>query len=252
VNAQRMFSILLLILLTGQTQLWAVTSQDDDSSDTSVEVYDPLEGYNRAMFDVNFTLDKMFFRPISEVYGLVPSPARKGVRNFLTNLKSPVTFINDLLQLEGNRAGETMARALINTTVGIGGLFDVATTMGIDYHSEGLDQTMAGLGIPHGPYLILPLLGPSTPRNAVGRLGDAFMNPVNYVIWNADKGEYIYIATGVDLLDKRTEARGFTDELEKAIDPYARARSLWMQTSEKHDHFDAEDDSDSPKPLDSE
>ncbi len=234
------------IFLLGQTHLCAETTDKDSAEVVNQEIYDPLESYNRFMFDVNWGIDKVLFRPISEVYGIVPSPLRKGVRNFLTNLKSPVTLVNDLLQLDGMKAGQTVVRTMINTTIGIGGLFDVATDMGLDYHGSDFGETLTGIGVPSGPYLIIPILGPTTPRDLTGLTADIIINPVNWVLWNNDLDWLWYTRDGVEMLDRRTEARGFTDEIEKAIDPYSRVRSLYWQTRV------STDEEDSPKPTESE
>lgn len=236
----RILSILCLTLFIGQP----LYGNDDVSKEKNDEINDPFEGYNRAMFQFNWALDKVIFRPISEFYSLVPSPARKGVRNFLTNLKAPVTLVNDLLQLEGMRAGQTIVRTLINTTIGLGGIFDMATNMGLEYHSEDFGQTLAVAGVPSGPYIIWPIIGPLTPRDVVGRGVDIAINPFTWVVYNNDWDWVYYGVFGADMLDRRTEARGFTDGLEGAIDSYAVVRSLYGQIR----NGNHEDDEDSPKP----
>lgn len=235
----------LLALFIGQA---CAEDHKNQPKETADQIDDPLEGYNRFMYNVNWGVDKVLFRPLSEFYGLVPSPARKGVRNVLTNLNSPVTFVNDVLQLEIERAGQTFVRTLINSTLGIGGIFDVATNMGLEYHSEDFGQTLEVAGLPSGPYIVLPLLGPSTPRDIVGRVGDTFANPVNWILWHNDLDYLIYTKDGVGMLDRRTEARAFTDELENAPDAYARVRSIYLQSRGNH----SEDDNDSPTPTENE
>jgi phospholipid-binding lipoprotein MlaA len=249
-QAHRIVSIIAMILMLGQSPVHGENPENQDSPKVEEDIYDPLEGYNRAMFEINWVFDTLLFAPLAEVYGVVPSPARKGVRNVLTNLKSPVTFINDLLQLEGQKAGQTLARTLINTTLGIGGIFDVATEMGLDYHSEDFGQTLAVIGIPSGPYMIWPFFGPLTPRDVAGKGGDFFMNPVVWALGNADQDGLLWGAVGADLIDKRTEARGFTAELKKAIDPYAVVRSLYWQTRVSNINDGVDNRQDSPKPID--
>ncbi len=209
---------------------------------------DPFEGFNRVMYDFNHALDFVIFRPLAEFYSFVPSPARKGVRNVVTNLRAPVTFVNDVLQLEGDRAGKTLLRMLVNTTAGLGGIFDVASEIGLDYHSEDFGQTLAVHGVESGSYIVLPVLGPTTPRDFVGKGADIFLNPLNW-IWSNNDVEWIgYTIYGVDALDRRTEARAFIDELDKAIDPYARVRSLYLQSRGYHINNEQIDESDSPRP----
>lgn len=241
---------LLILLLSAPQALCETDDYEHLLASVDEEIYDPFEGYNRFMYKVNWEIDRAIFRPISEVYSYVPASARKRVRNFITNLRSPLSFVNSLLQLEPVEAGQTMVRTLINTTIGIGGLFDVATDLGIEYHNEDFGNTLATAGIPSGPYIILPLLGPTTPRDILGRGGDMYGNPVNWVLWNQDLNGILYARDGMDMLDRRTEARGFTDELEKAIDPYARVRSLYWQTRVTHRDIDEDDEIESPTPYD--
>lgn len=247
----------LLILITFMCVTSPAFCEDKDyeqflASSMDEEIIDPFESYNRAMYEVNWALDRVFFRPVSEVYGFVPAPARKSVRNFLTNLRGPLTFVNNVLQLEPVEAGQTFVRTFINSTIGIGGLFDVATELGIEYHNEDFGNTLAFAGLPSGPYIILPILGPTTPRDILGRGADMYGNPVNWVVWNQDLDGALYGRDGVDLLDRRTESRGFTDEIEKAIDPYARVRSLYWQSRVTHRDAEEDDAFDSPTPFDDE
>ena len=134
-------------------------------------VHDPYEGFNRQMFAFNNEVDKYALGPAADVYETVtPEFARDRVGDFLHNLKSPVIFINDVLQGEGDRAGDTFARFLVNSTIGVAGLWDVAGYNGIERHSEDFGQTLATWGVEDGgPYVMLPLLGPSNVRDAAGR-----------------------------------------------------------------------------------
>ena len=186
---------------------------------------------NRVIFEINMALDMVFFRPLAELYGeVVPDPVRKGVHNVVTNLNTPVTLANDILQLNPNRAGITLFRFLINTTIGIGGLFDVASEMGFEHHYEDFGQTLAAAGIEGGPYLMLPLLGPSNPRDLIGRVADFFMDPLNWIFVNNDVEWLGWTRAGVELLDMRTNSRELTDRIEKTLDPYAQYRSLYVQS----------------------
>lgn len=191
---------------------------------------DPFESFNRNMFEFNRGLDTVLFRPLAELYRAgVPSPARDGVHNVVSNLGLPLIFINDALQLDGDRAMETLARFLINSTLGIGGLFDVATEMGVEYHSEDFGQTLAFAGVGGGPYLMLPILGPSNPRDFVGRIVDVFLDPFNTIMYGNGLGSVTYARTGSDLLDRRESSIKFTDRIDQSLDPYAQYRSLYIQ-----------------------
>jgi phospholipid-binding lipoprotein MlaA len=192
---------------------------------------DPLEGFNRAMFNVTLKADKAVLRPTALAYrAVVPEPIRLSIRNFLANLNTPVIFANDVLQGEVNRAGITFLRAGINTTVGIGGLLDVATRWGYPRHSEDFGQTLAVYGVGEGFYLFIPLLGPGNPRDVFGYAVDFLLDPLFYVKWGNEF--YVpYVRYGVDLLDVRERNIETLDEIERnSLDYYASVRSLYRQT----------------------
>lgn len=148
------------------------------SADTS---RDPWEGFNRNLFGVHQAIDGAVLEPVARGYrAITPRPLRTGVVNFLRNLRSPVVFANDVLQGEVGRAGNTVGRFAINTTLGIGGIFDPATSMGLDRHEEDFGQTLAVWGVPSGPYLFVPLLGPTTVRDGAGRIIDTAFDPLTW------------------------------------------------------------------------
>ncbi|MEE8333709.1 MAG: VacJ family lipoprotein, partial [Alphaproteobacteria bacterium] len=192
---------------------------------------DPIEGFNRAIFAFNEFIYALLLRPLAEMYVLVlPDVARDGVRNFLTNLRTPIVLANDLLQGEGDRAWVTTQRFFVNTTVGVGGLMDVAKDWGLESHSEDLGQTFAVWGVPDGFYLVLPVLGPSNPRDAAGKFLDSFLDPLSYYLTNTDREEYDVgrsVALGVD------EYSRVMDQLQKlketSVDYYAALRSISRQ-----------------------
>jgi phospholipid-binding lipoprotein MlaA len=189
---------------------------------------DPLEPMNRAIFRFNDVVDGLFIEPAARLYGLtVPQPARKGIRNFLDNLGAPVIFVNDLLQGNRERAGVTLSRFMINTVLGGAGLFDMAQVFGHTQHYEDFGQTLGVWGVDEGFYLVLPLLGPSNPRDAVGRVFDSFVfDPVAYV---ASTEERIGRAV-VDAIDTRYTLIPAIDDLRaNSIDPYATARTVYRQ-----------------------
>tara|TARA_R110002167_G_scaffold35239_2_gene112587 strand:+ start:1746 stop:2606 length:861 start_codon:yes stop_codon:yes gene_type:complete len=202
------------------------------------EVNDPLEPFNRYVFEVNLALDKLLVRPIAEIYrGALPQPVQDGVRNSLDNLDVPRSFVNDLLQGEVDRAGESFARFGGNTLYGVGGIFDVMKgekdsppEAGIPPHEEDLGQTLAVWGAPEGPYLMLPLLGPSSTRHAVGRVGDSFINPVSYIVNNEHRLGFSLLRTGLSGIDLRARNIETLDDIERSsIDYYAAIRSLYRQ-----------------------
>jgi phospholipid-binding lipoprotein MlaA len=195
------------------------------------EINDPFEPFNRVMFNATLVIDKAVLRPTAIVYRAVfPQPIRDGVRNFLNNLDSPIIFTNDVLQGEFDRAGTTFLRAAVNTTVGIGGLFDVADRWGMPRHREDFGQTLAKLGFGEGPYLFIPLFGPANPRDLLGYGTDLFFQPLTYVQWG-DEWYVPYARYGVDLLDLRARNIETLDEIEQtSLDYYASVRSLYRQS----------------------
>jgi phospholipid-binding lipoprotein MlaA len=153
--------------------LTACATRPDPSDPEEVAEFeatnDPIEPWNRAMFFVNDGLDTLVLRPAAEAYGIfIPPPIRTAVQNMLGNLRSPVILLNDVLQGETQRAGNTLGRFVLNTTLGIGGAFDVATGFGLPAHGEDFGQTLAVWGASEGPYLFIPGLGPSNPRDLLG------------------------------------------------------------------------------------
>lgn len=143
--------------------------------------YDPWEGFNRAMFGVHRAVDNAVLEPVARGYrAITPGPVRGGVRNFLRNLNAPVIFANDVLQGEFKRAGSTAGRFAINSTIGIAGILDPATSIGLERHEEDFGQTLAVWGVPSGPYLFIPLLGPSNIRDSAGRGVDIALDPITW------------------------------------------------------------------------
>jgi phospholipid-binding lipoprotein MlaA len=142
---------------------------------------DPWEGFNRDMFAVHESVDQAVLEPVARGYrAITPRPVRRGVLNFLRNLRAPVIFVNDVLQGEVGRAGTTAARFGVNTTIGIAGVFDPATNMGLERHDEDFGQTLAVWGVDSGPYIFVPLLGPTTVRDGAGRVVDIALDPLTW------------------------------------------------------------------------
>jgi phospholipid-binding lipoprotein MlaA len=194
-------------------------------------INDPLEPLNRGIFDFNRFFDRILLRPLSEAYvWLFPDEFRDAVHNILSNAGEPVNLANATLQGNSDRAGTALGRLLINTTLGVGGMIDVATDLGLEPIDEDFGQTLAVWGSGEGPYLMLPLLGPATVRDGVGRGVDIFLDPLTYVLANTDKeylGPAIIAAKGLDLRARSLER---LDEIERtSVDYYAAIRSLYRQ-----------------------
>jgi phospholipid-binding lipoprotein MlaA len=192
---------------------------------------DPLEDMNRAIFDFNLAVDDYVLVPTAKAYRTaVPDLGQEAVQNFFANLRSPVTFFNDVLQGEKQRAADTFTRMWLNTTIGLGGLLDVATYFGVPEHTEDFGQTFAVWGVAEGPYLMLPLLGPSNPRDTTGLVAGFFADPFN--IWMGNIGfEWVPYARGVtEAVDVRSRnIETFPKLRETSIDYYATVRSLYRQ-----------------------
>lgn len=205
-------------------------SQEKDPTSLAGEISDPLEPFNRLMFGINDVLDTIIFRPIALVYRtIVPDFARTGIRNVAFNIATPITLTNDLLQGEWDRAKITLSRFIVNTTIGMGGFIDAAEQGGQPGHFEDFGQTLAVWGVGQGPYLVLPIIGPSSPRHLVGRVADIFTNPWTWILYN-EPLEYRLMPTGATLLIVREQNLDNIDNLkETSPDYYASIRSFYAQ-----------------------
>jgi phospholipid-binding lipoprotein MlaA len=192
---------------------------------------DPIEPWNRAMFFVNDGLDTLVLRPAAEAYRIfIPPPIRTAVNNMLGNIRSPVILLNDVLQGETHRAGNTLGRFVLNTTLGIGGILDVATDFGLPAHSEDFGQTLAVWGASEGPYLFIPGLGPSNPRDLLGTGVDAVTNPISAITGGEIFDPVTVTRISVQVLDTRERLIEPLDALRAgSLDPYAALRSAYRQ-----------------------
>jgi phospholipid-binding lipoprotein MlaA len=192
---------------------------------------DPWENTNRAIFGFNQSVDKTVLVPVANGYrAVIPSTFRDMIHDFLQNLNSPIIFANDVLQAQPNLAGETFGRALINTTIGFGGIFDVAAKFGVPYHTNDLGITLATWGVGPGPYLMLPILGPSNPRDFAGDIGDSFGDPGNIVASQHHRIWASVLRGAVSGIDERSRNIENLAEIERtSLDFYATIRSLARQ-----------------------
>jgi phospholipid-binding lipoprotein MlaA len=200
---------------------------------TPTDPNDPLEGMNRTFFNFNQTLDKRAALPAATFYvSAVPDSIRTGIHNFLSNINLPITFANDLLQFQFTRAGYTAERFALNTTIGFLGLVDVASERGVPYHKEDFGQTLGYYGVPAGPYLVLPLLGSTQPRDLGGRYVDHYFNAFGYLAWNG-KVYYSLFQSALSTVDARSRNISTLRTIERqSIDMYATIRSLYLQNRE--------------------
>lgn len=195
------------------------------------KISDPLEGMNRTTLAINEAVDKAVLEPIARGYrNYAPSVLRVTMRNFLRNLKQPLVMGNELLQGDLKGFGNASARLFINTTAGFGGLFDVAQMGGIAHQPEDFGQTLAVWGVGNGPYVVLPIFGPSTARDATGLLVDSFADPVRIYMFNHDLEWLHYTRVGVGAIDQREELLDVIDDLRRnSFDYYAAIRSAYYQ-----------------------
>lgn len=190
---------------------------------------DPWEAANRSMFNVNVAIDNATIKPLSKAYRKVmPSPVRRGVSNFFQNLTTPRSVLNNFLQGKPANGLSELARFLLNSTIGVGGLFDVATTTGLEEYSEDFGQTAAVWGVPDGPYLMLPLLGPQNLRDALLLPLDFLADPLFHYDVSSVR-DRIY---GLRMIDLRYRLLTVDELLANSTDPYVTLRESYRQNRE--------------------
>lgn len=196
-------------------------------------MYDPFEPLNRQVYGFNEGVDKIFLGPVARGYiRTVPEPARDGVNNALTNLNSPVVFINDVLQAKPQRAAETLSRFVINSTIGLGGFLDIAGggETGIEGHSEDFGQTLGYWGVPMGAYVMAPFLGPSNIRDTTGRVVDLAFDPLFWIEYGTSDLLDTYIGAGRTVgtaIDTRAQFDDAFTSLRRQPEPYTALRRAY-------------------------
>ncbi len=220
----RLSLILPLILLA--TPVWA-----DSTPQQVVTQKDPWEGYNRWMFNVNLAVDRVTLKPAAKAWkAVMPKPVQQGFGNAIRNISEPWTFGNAVLQGKADSSFRTLGRFLINSTVGLGGLINVAGKWGVKQDEEDFGQTLAVWGVPSGPYLMLPGFGPSNPRDTIGRVVKFIYEPVDIIIGKEVSALASYGLTAAEVFDVRVQLVDTVDPiLEKSDDPYVTTRSAWYQ-----------------------
>ena len=197
---------------------------------TGPNSHDPLEPMNRKIYKFNETLDQIIVRPAAKAYtSFVPSLVRTGVRNVFTNLGVINTTFNDLLQLKIRNVPVGIARFTSNLILGVGGMFDVATEMGIPYYQEDFGQTLGYWGFDSGPYIVLPLLGPSSVRDSLSKPVDFYLDPASHVSDDPTR----WGITGLRIVDTRSKYLNSESMLSNsALDEYSFVRDSWLQRRE--------------------
>ena len=217
------FATTVGVLLLNSTAALAADSASSPNDD-------PWERMNRGFYSFNQGLDRAIIRPAAMVYShVLPSPLRTGIRHLLSNATEPATIINDILQVRFKRAGKATGRFLLNTTVGVAGLFDVASGAGLEHEGNSFAFTLARYGVKTGPYLYLPVVGPTTVRGVAGAAVGGALDPL-YWLRYPHKTEVSFgraLATGLDLrAESDSTLRSLTSD---ATDPYATIRSAYLQ-----------------------
>jgi phospholipid-binding lipoprotein MlaA len=216
---EKRLTILVLLLISLLGGCATLPNGNPDPSDR-------FERFNRSVYKFNTALDHAVLRPVARTYvKITPAPARRSVNNFFSNLRYPITIVNDLLQGKVHDGVSDVGRFGVNTIVGIGGLFDPASGWGLSKHDEDFGQTLGKWGVPPGPYLMLPILGPSTARDAPAKLVDRYMSPEGYIT-NSDVTIGLFLAGGIN---SRAQLLDSDAVRESAYDPYAFLRSAWLQ-----------------------
>ncbi len=226
----------LLVIITLVSLLQACGSTGKNISYEWNQSPDPLEGLNRSVYAFNNTADKYVLRPVAKGYNtILPKPAKKGVSNFFANLGEPWSVVNNLLQGKVDHALSSTYRFLVNSTLGIAGLVDIAKIQGVERTPEDLGQTLATWGVKPGPYLMLPFLGPTNLRDGVGRgVSSAIFYPINQVTESANTRTALNI---LNVIDTRASLLAVDSTLDKQLDPY-----LFIKTALETSRTDAIND----------
>ena len=209
-----------------------VKTQPDDFETSKVEdeIYDPFEPVNRAIFSFNNVADRVVLEPVAKGYKKLPSPIQSGISNFLSNLRAPLVVVNQLLQGQGENAIQSSGRFIINSTVGLLGIFDVAEKIGIEEKEEDFGQTLATWGVGDGFYIVLPLFGPSNMRDTSGMLITMVTDPINAYAVSEGEAWLVPMRTAANAVDQRSKIIDEVNALrDNSVDYYAAVRSSYYQ-----------------------
>ncbi len=231
--------IILFFLFSSLLSYKAVASEADqvntDSEDfetTTIEdeIYDPFEPVNRAIFSFNNVADRIVLEPIAKGYKKLPSPIQSGINNFLSNLRAPLVVVNQLLQGQAENAVQSSGRFVVNSTVGVFGLFDVAEKIGLEEKEEDYGQTLATWGVGDGFYIVLPLFGPSNLRDTSGMVLTMLTDPINAYAVSEGEAWLVPMRTTVNAVDTRSQIIDEVNALrDNSVDYYAAVRSSYYQ-----------------------
>lgn len=250
------YIIFIGIILSINWNVWGTESDkvntgSEDFKTTTYEdkIYDPLEPINRAIFSFNNVADKLILEPTAKGYKKLPSPIQKGIGNFLNNLKLPLVVVNQILQGQFKNASNSTGRFIVNSTVGIFGLADVADNMGLEQTQEDFGQTLAKWGFGDGFYIVLPIFGPSNLRDTTGIILTYSTDPVNAYAVHQNETWILPVRTATNAIDQRSRIIDEVNALRNnSLDYYAAVRSSYYQ-NRKAAILNTDDHSQTPLPL---
>ncbi len=226
------FSFLVCSFNVYSSESDLVNTKPDDFETSKVEdeIYDPLEPINRAIFSFNNVADRIILEPVAKGYKKLPSPIQSSLSNFLSNLRAPLVVVNQLLQGQGENAIQSSGRFVINSTVGLLGLFDVAEKVGLEEKEEDFGQTLATWGLGDGFYIVLPLFGPSNLRDTTGMVMTMVTDPINAYAVSEGEAWLVPMRTAANAVDQRSKIIDEVNALrDNSVDYYAAVRSSYYQ-----------------------
>jgi len=224
------FSLLSYKAVASEADQVNTDSDDFETTTLEDEIYDPFEPVNRAIFSFNNVADRIVLEPIAKGYKKLPSPLQSGINNFLSNLRAPLVVVNQLLQGQGENAVQSSGRFIVNSTVGVFGLFDVAEKIGLEEKEEDYGQTLATWGVGDGFYIVLPLFGPSNLRDTSGMVLTMLTDPINAYAVSEGEAWLVPMRTSVNAVDTRSQIIDEVNALrDNSVDYYAAVRSSYYQ-----------------------
>tara|TARA_Y200000002_G_scaffold215277_1_gene177662 strand:+ start:229 stop:1014 length:786 start_codon:yes stop_codon:yes gene_type:complete len=224
------FSLLSYEVIASDADQVDTDSEDFETTTIEDEIYDPFEPVNRTIFSFNNVADRVVLEPISKGYKKLPSPIQSGINNFLSNLRAPLVVVNQLLQGQGENAIQSSGRFIVNSTVGVLGLIDVAEKIGLEEKKEDYGQTLATWGVGDGFYIVLPLFGPSNLRDTSGMVLTMMTDPINAYAVSEGEAWLVPMRTAANAVDQRSQIIDEVNALrDNSVDYYAAVRSSYYQ-----------------------
>ena len=243
------FSLLSYKVIASDADQVNTDSEDFETTKIEDEIYDPFEPINRAIFSFNNVADRIVLEPIAKGYKKLPSPMQSGINNFLSNLRTPLVVVNQFLQGQGENAIQSSGRFILNSTVGVFGLFDVAEKIGLEEKEEDYGQTLATWGVGDGFYIVLPIFGPSNVRDTAGMILTYTTDPINAYAVREGEAWLLPLRTATNAIDQRSKIIDEVNALRNnSIDYYAAVRSSYYQ-NRKAAVLNLDDKSETPLPL---